>query len=246
MLAHFDYLSLAGPSMAVYWQKEKDVYSKYQFIDPLPFALFEGVPEIQRSQKPALEIVIPGTLRGEGRDYQKVRAAFEHLAPGLQRPVKLIFLGGTKGNYAQKIIRDFQAIENDFFRIQYSPKFISQKEFDRQLRRADFLILPLKKDYQLGIIREIYGTTNISGGINDMIRFGIPTLITPDYPLESELSALVRRFDSAESLADLLKEWITRETYKKIREQAPELLEAYRIEKRAAEVELALKQVLSQ
>ncbi len=227
LMASFDFLSLAAPSMSDYFVRQKQLPDHFKFIRPLPFAFFAGVPkEVEKG----IKIGITGTLRGEGRDYKKVLMAFRKMVPDLQESVELIFLGGAQSQYAKDLLKAFQEIENDYFKIRYSSGFIAQKEFDAQLRKVDFLIVPLKKSYRLGIIREVYGHTNISGGINDMIRYGIPALISPYYPLSPPLEKMSERYDSATDLALLLEEWIQEKTFLKIREKASQLLAMYRKE----------------
>ena len=240
LMASFDLLSLAAPSMGDYFTQQKQLPKHLDFIHSLPFAFFEGVP---KEEKAGIKIGITGTIRGEGRDYKKVLLAFQEMVPELQESVDLIFLGGAQSKYAKDLLKAFQEIENDFFKIRYASDFIAQKEFDKQLREVDFLILPLKKSYQLGIIREVYGHTNISGGINDMIRFGIPALISPYYPLNSRLEKMSERYDSANDLARLLDQWIKEKTFLKIREKAPQLLATYQKEILAKELEEELRTI---
>jgi len=235
LLENFDYLSLAAASMSDYFVQQKRLTDSYKFMDPLPFAFFEGIP---KKEKKSIRIGITGTVRGEGRDYEKVWKAFQKLVPELRESVDLVFLGGAKSKYAKDLLNAFQEIENDFFKIQFAPDFIAQKEFDIELRKVDFLIMPLKESYHLGPIQEIYGHTNISGGVNDMIRFGIPALISPYYPLSSELEEMSERYESVEDLTRLLKQWIEERRFQKIREKVPQLLANYQKEilaKRLAE-----------
>ncbi len=241
LLDSFDFLSWAAPSMSDYFTQQKQLPSHFDFIHPLPFAFFEGLP---KEEKKGIKIGITGTIRGEGRDYKKVLLAFREMVPELQESVELTFLGGAQSKYAKDLLKAFQEIENDFFKIRYASDFITQKEFDKQLREVDFLILPLKKSYQLGIIREVYGHTNISGGINDMIRFGIPALISPHYPLSLPLQEMSERYDSANDLALLLSKWIKGKTFLKIREKVPELLASYQKEILARRLEKELGTIL--
>ena len=245
MLKAFDYLSLAAPSMMDHFYKQqKSSFRNYQYIPPLPFAFFEGLPEARNNS--TIRIAIPGTLREEGRDYHKVLHAFQQLAPELETPVQLIFLGGAQSAYAQQLISKFQAIEQEHFKIKYTNQFIAQKDFDAQLRTIDFLILPLTKSYRLGIIREEYGHTNISGGINDMIRFGIPALISGNYPLTPALQQMTAAYDTTADLRDLLLQWLTQKDFQVIRDKAPQLLAPYRKEVVAEAMRTELEAILSQ
>ena len=247
LLANFDFLSLAAPSMVRYFSQQYPALQRqYHMIDPLPFAYFEGLPPDALEEKPTVEIAIPGTVKGEGRDYETVLAAFRQIVPDLQHPVKLHLLGRAQNTYAQKLVAAFRALEGPCFEVLAAEGIIPQRTFDEQLRKMDFLLLPLEKSYPLGGVREYYGHTNISGGLNDLLRFGIPTLITPHYPLEPALEQLCLRYTSSTDLAILLRQWIQEKSYLQLRQKAPEVLAAYRREVLGKQLDARITDLLSQ
>lgn len=244
VLSNFEYLSLASSEMYQYF---KDRYKKkYPLIDPLPFTFFEGIPPEALVEKEVVEIAIPGTVKEEGKDYEMVLAAFQRIAPELEQPVKLNLLGGAQSKYARRLVQRFQKIENDFFTLQYAPNFISQQDFDTQLRKVDFLILPIKKSYRLGIVKELYGYTNISGGINDAIRFGIPALIAASYPVEKTMNHFIRQYESTNELYQQLTTWIKEKEFIKLRENTATNLDQYSKEELAKKMAHQVKIILEQ
>ena len=248
LLQKVSYLSLASPQLLRTLQESQaDLWKQYRFLDPpLPFAFFEGIPAEVESEKEEISIVIPGTVSTEGKDYEMVLWAFRQLVPELSVKVKLTLLGQAKSRAARQLVAAFQEIQNPFFTFLYFKQVLPQRAFDAHLRSSDFLLLPLRPSYQLGIIREIYGQSNISGGINDLIRFGIPALLPVHYRRPWPLRQLTATYSTSDDFLILLKKWINQKHYTSLRHKAPESLTDYEKERLVQEVDRQLTHLLSQ
>jgi len=89
---------------------------------------------------------------------------------------------------------------------------IPHDEYENWLHVSDFLILPLKPETKNHIYKEHLGFSKISGGINDMIRHGIPALIPSYYPIDKGLEKMIEQFTS-EDLSEILLDWINEKKY---------------------------------
>ena len=222
LLKKTTYLSFTDPLIEAYMQPL--VPDFVQLLPALPFTYFTST--LPQSNTP-IQIVVPGTVSALTRDLELLFSALQKADTRLNTALTLIFLGKASGPRAKSL---FDLVQNNHFQninIQIFSSALPEQEYQKQLQLADFLLLPLKEQIQFGTTREFYGKTSISGGINDVLRFGKPTLLPAFYPLEPALQNLSGRFHNAEDLADLLLKWVNERYYLSLAEQAPVLLATF-------------------
>lgn len=193
-------------------------------LPALPVSYFERSVSVQNTP---LRILIPGTVSTFTRDYALLFDALHQADIQLTTSVKLIFLGKASGKRAKAF---FEWVENQTFQnidVQIYTELIPAQAYQTALQQADFLILPLRQQIRFGIIREYYGKTSISGGINDMLRYGKPTLLPRFYYLTPPVDALTRRFETAQELSDLCVKWVNKKEYQTIEKQAKDGLQVF-------------------
>ncbi len=83
----------------------------------------------------------------------------------------------------------------------------------------------LRQYKKIGICREEYGTSTITGGVNDIIRFGIPTLLSDSYKIETKFEVLISTFKDKYELLEKLNDWIEHSRYLEIKKTAHPKLE---------------------
>ena len=154
----------------------------------------------------------------------------------LHKQVILTLLGKPSGPYGQKIVRQFKSLQRSNLEIQTYDHFIEQEYFDEMLKQSDFLILPISRYMKVSIFKEINGFTCVSGNVNDMMRFAIPSLISDFYPLDKELKDLTQSFNSATELRRLVESWVNQNTYLEKRKNASALLSSHQLDHIAKDV----------
>jgi glycosyltransferase involved in cell wall biosynthesis len=190
-----------------------------------PFASFS--PKKQAKYQPSINeitIVIPGTVKRNGRDYALVQRSFSQIQGLISKTIHLVFLGSAQKQEAKHIIKCFQPLISNRFSLHFFDNAIPQKLYDKWLSRADFLILPFKTESRYGLTREKMGISTISGAENDMLRFGIPALVAKAYPLPDHLQELTQSFADERQLAQLLLEWIYEDRFLDYRRLGAEAL----------------------
>lgn len=195
-----------------------------RLLSALPFCYFTSISP--QSNTP-IQVVVPGTVSALTRNFELLFSALQKADAQLNTAVTLIFLGKASGPRAKPL---FDLIQNNPFQniqVQTFSEMLPEREYQKKLQLADFLLLPLQEQIQFGTTREWYGKTSISGGINDMLRFGKPTLLPNFYPLDPALESLSGRFHNAEDLADLLLKWVTERYYLSLAEQTPIFLATF-------------------
>lgn len=210
-------------------------------IIDLPSVYYSSVPA---PLNPTAQIVVPGTVSALTRDFEILFAALKLVDGKLKQPIHLIFLGNAGTSRALVLLQLMGQQDFEQIHIQTFKSTIDESAYTAQLQQADFLILPFKASIQFGIFQEWYGKTTISGGINDMLRFGKPTLLPNFYPLHPALNQLTRRYQNANELAQLLLEWVNERAYLPIAERASTELEPFSKENTSKRLMEILKRLL--
>lgn len=222
LLEKTSYSSFTDPLIEAYLQPLVPDFVK--LLPALPFTYF--TPISPQSNTP-IQIVVPGTASALTRDFELLFSALQKADAQLNTAATLIFLGKASGSRARPFFDFVQNTCLQNIQIQTFSEILPEQEYQKKLQTADFLLLPLKEQIQFGTTREWYGKTSISGGINDLLRFGKPTLLPDFYPLDPALHNLSGRFHNAEDLADLLLKWVNERYYLSLAEQAPTLLATF-------------------
>ena len=193
-------------------------------LDSLPFAYYNQ-PHPKLLSDKEITITIPCTIAAQHRDYGSVLLAIKNIKNKLTKRVQLVLLGQPKGD-GFKIITAFNTLEDENIKIISFREVIPEEEYKDWLKATDFLILPLKQYAKSHIYKEHLGYSKISGGVNDMIRFGIPALISTHYPLDLVLEKMVQRY-SSDQLADAILLWVNQGQYLKYKAEIESILSGY-------------------
>lgn len=187
----------------------------------------------QKKPKKKLRIVIPGSVSIDRKNYQPIFDALLGLnqMSSLQK-IKVTFLGLLENKQAQRDIRKFESELKSHTEIELFPTFVPQKNFDKILNKAHFLILPISEKKTAGSVHELYGHSTISGCIADMVKFGKPALIPAFYPLPDSLEEVVTRYHNKTDLTNSLQDWIF---YHSFMEKPLENFKKYKPKKKAAQ-----------
>lgn len=217
----------------------------FSILPAFPFAYFEGAASVEGKDANSITISIPGTVNYDGKDYDSVVKAFSLLSNKRKKTLKLVLLGDASADYGRKITQDLKGLFRKGLEIISFNGPVSQNKFDDIMRQTDFLILPIRPYLKLGICQERYGYSNISGGINDMIRFGLPALIPKSYPLHNGLADLSCQYKDGTELSQLLEYWIDEMGYLPLRKKADQILSEYSKEAMQRRTSVILNTVLN-
>lgn len=173
----------------------------------LPFSFWEEEALSSPPKTDLIQICIIGKVDPRNRDYDLVLEAVKKALPKLKangKKTQLCLLGRAKGAYADRIVQSFQQLENENFRFNSFKGFIPQEEFEKEVAKSNYLLIPTRAHTRFTIYQERYGYSKISGNINDLIRYHRKALIQSNYPLSEELSPLFQKYDNADDLAQQL------------------------------------------
>lgn len=203
---------------------QNSISSQDRIVPALPFSYFESNEMLEQTP---MRIVVPGTVSDFTRDYTLLFEALQKADADLSYTVEVIFLGQANGKRARVFFDLLHAQRFQNISIQTYTRQISTQEYQQILQQSDFLIFPLREQIRFGLIREYYGKTSISGGINDMLRYGKPALLPAFYPLNPTLDQLTQRYQNATELADLLVAWVNQRAYRSRAQEATSQLSIF-------------------
>ena len=151
-----------------------------------------------------ITIVIPGSVSSSRRDYEPVLSALGQCQ--LDQAMTLILAGSIEDRSGQGIIENFKKINHPLIEVKSYESEISHELYLKILSEADYLLLPIAEYKNTEIIKERYGYSSHSGAIQDITRYGTPTMIPSHYPIPDAINHLVRTYTNAEMLQSLLEE----------------------------------------
>ncbi|NET34315.1 MAG: hypothetical protein F6K19_20200 [Cyanothece sp. SIO1E1] len=185
----------------------------------LPLGLPDS-PAFTLTSDHELNICVPGTIKENGRDYGLLYAGITALLRMQCNRIRLCLLGRPQGTYGQRIQEEFLELQLRYpqMDLAFFTEEVSQETYDRELQNASFLVLPLLPRSRYDAFHEQIGFSTVTGGVNDMSRFGIPAIVPHFYPLESWRENLVERYNTEEDFCHKLFEWISERKYTMIQQ----------------------------
>lgn len=209
------------PSVKVLEYAEKQTwYSESKIVGSFPFYLFEGVQKTTVSHSHP-RIVIPGSVSSKSRDYNLVYKVLKQLE--LEEKIEIVILGKPIGKEGKEIVERIKTLASHHLEIIHFDDYLGQETYDKYLKNADYLLLPLKKTMHYAFLEELQGKTCISGNIHDMVRFATPSIIPDFYPIDGDLSVLVQPYSSATELKSLLELTSKKQLFKTFDTSKPSL-----------------------
>jgi len=221
-----NFSGIVMPSKMSYeYAKKEDMHGENKLLGSLDFAVNEYVSKPQSHD--LLQVIIPGTIGLKSRDYTPVIKALRGLQDRLDSNVQVHLLGRPQGSYGTDIINKCKALENKYLTFCFYNDFIHQDKFDQIMHSADFLILPIAEYMKFDIYKEKNGFSCVSGNINDMVKYGLPSILPSYYPLDKRLEKTVERYKDGDELQQILGKWIKHKKYNMIKVDALDVFNFY-------------------
>ena len=233
-LRQVDYLTFPDGSIHHYVQSS-GLLGGREALPPLPM-IFHSPGFHKASRTPFVQVTVTGNVDYRRKDYAALYQALQIAAPLFRRPVRLTFLGKPIGGFGGNTLRRFEELELPNFEFECHFQRVPQEKFDGTLKTTDFLLLPIASRTKRGIYPEFYGYTKISGGINDLIRYGKPALLPASYPVLEGLKAITDTYEGAPDLARKLVAWVNEGIFVEKRRRVEGAMAPFRLE--AAQKEL--------
>ena len=133
------------------------------------------------SNSDEITVVVPGAVSQQRRDYNHV---FQELREIQNSKLKVIFLGKVSGSELS-LLQKLDSEKNPNFELVYFTEKVPQSIFDEWMRKADVLWCPVQQETEFFSVKEVYGSTKMTGNIRDAIKYGKPAIFPKNYTSNS-------------------------------------------------------------
>lgn len=166
----------------------------------LPFSLYKGERSLKDSK--IIKFVVTGSINEKSRDHIGLLDSFHNLwLEGYD--FSLTILAGVRLDenrpgqaYVRKVLKRMNLIKEEGFDITFFPKWISEEDYLKEAKKADFFISPLNKDY--------YFHGELTSCIVECIRQGRPGIYPEGYLPDPNLSSSSIHYKSMGKLKGLI------------------------------------------
>jgi hypothetical protein len=175
-----------------YRQKQKRWLSRFRYWNSLvsfPFLLPQRIPPQHSTIKNNLSVVIPGSIRKNGRDYGLVIQLIEKLPSTMA--IELVFLGDAGSHFARRFLISVNKIKPQSVKIIHFDHYVPEDLFRFYMQRATFLWIPLMPHRYYGGVLEKVGFSAITGGLLDAWKYQRKCFLPQWYPIPASMKKLV-------------------------------------------------------
>lgn len=213
-LKYFDFIGVASEGMKRYAEKKY----KLSNIKVLSFYFQEFRSPVHHRDDKCVA-VIPGTFDDSSRDYGSVVELISGILPHLNKKLELILLGKYihKGSN-EKVKKALIDLQSEKFQVVFYDTNIRQEIYDDTILSSDFLLLPLKSQWVSNTIIRTADQSYVSGNLGDVMRYGIPALMTSLHPYDEDIKPYVTEYDLSEKGRKIVRDFINEMKYNRIKE----------------------------
>ena len=175
-----------------YREKQKIWLSRFRYWNSL--VSFQFLP----SQRIALQhthisnklsVVIPGSIRKNGRDYGLVIQFIKKLPSSVE--MELVFLGEATSLFARRFLILVNKIKPQSVKIIHFDHYVPEDLFRFYMQRATYLWIPLMPHRYYGGVLEKVGFSAITGGLLDTWKYQQKCFLPQWYPIPASIKKLV-------------------------------------------------------
>jgi hypothetical protein len=154
-----------------------------------PFLLPQRIPPQHSTIKNNLSVVIPGSIRKNGRDYGLVIPFIERLPSSVE--MELVFLGEATSLFARQFLISVNKIKPQSVKIIHFDHYVPEDLFRFYMQRATYLWIPLMPHRYYGGVLEKVGFSAITGGLLDTWKYQQKCFLPQWYPIPASIKKLV-------------------------------------------------------
>jgi hypothetical protein len=200
---------------------QKELQGKKTIFN-IPGAFFEpeGFKPIEYKTGEFIKIAIPGSVDTRRRNYDSVLEFLEKIkSAGLK--VSITLLGSFRKGYSELIYsKCIQQVQSNSRLHIYKEDTVSQQEFDKIMKEAHFIWMPLNKFAVVTDgVKEEYGKTISTGNTGDVIRHVKPFFAPSYFTIDPALKKSCCQYSDINEIIGKLKT-IDSAEYKRLQEDA--------------------------
>ena len=150
----------------------------------LPLKMFSDnfFNQTKGSFKSEVKLSVVGRIDYETRDIPLLINVIKKISKEvLLRPVTINFIGSGYKMVMKKLMSKLTCIENNMIAFTYNLDNVSQLEMRNILVESDIIVSPLKIDCIVGVFKEKYGQTKVTGNFSDIAISPQPVFLPVGY-----------------------------------------------------------------
>jgi hypothetical protein len=175
-----------------YREKQKIWLSRFRYWNSL--VSFQFLPSqriaLQHTHiRNKLSVVIPGSIRKNGRDYGLAIQFIEKVPSTME--MELVFLGEAASLFARQFLISVNKIKPQSVKIIHFDHYVPEDLFRFYMQRATYLWIPLMPHRYYGGVMEKVGFSSITGGLLDAWKYQRKCFLPQWYPIPARMKKLV-------------------------------------------------------
>ncbi len=185
----------------------------------IPLKYYRNITQIaSKVLKSNLTISVIGRIDYETRDIRVLTTAIQEISKhSLQREVCFKFIGTGRKNAMIELETELSALRNSMMSYEYTYENVSQDVMIDFINKSDIIISPLKINCKVGVFKETYGKTKVSGNFSDIAISPQPVFLPSKYvDNRSDKTLLSSYYDNSEELIGKLLKCINDKDYLEI------------------------------
>ena len=190
-----------------YREKQKIWLSRFRYSNSLVSFSFLPSPRCLNLQSPVrnkLSVVIPGSIRKNGRDYGLVIPFIEKLPSSVE--MELVFLGEATSHFARRFLISVNKIKPQSVKMVHFDHYVPEDLFRFYMQRATFLWIPLMPHRYYGGVMEKVGFSAITGGLLDAWKYQRKCFLPQWYPIPASMKKLVLPYHHVDEIIQHISE----------------------------------------
>jgi hypothetical protein len=185
----------------IYREKQKKWLSRFRYWNSLVSFQFLPSKRCLNQYSPVsnkLSVLIPGSIRKNGRDYGLVIQFIEKLPFTME--LELVFLGEATGLFAGRFLTSVNKIKHQNVKIIYFDRYVPEDLFRFYMQLATFLWIPLMPHRYYGGVLEKVGFSAITGGLLDAWKYQRKCFLPQWYPIPASIKKLVLPYHNVDEI----------------------------------------------
>jgi len=188
-----------------YRQKQKIWLSRFRYWKSLvsfPFLPSQRIPQQHSPRNTKLSVVIPGSIKKNGRDYGLVIQFIKKVPSTIE--MELVFLGEAASLFARRFLISVNKIKPQSVKMIHFDHYVPEDLFRFYMQRATFLWIPLMPHRYYGGVLEKVGFSAITGGLLDAWKYQRRCFLPQWYPIPASMKKLVLPYHHVDEIISQL------------------------------------------
>jgi len=223
--ANIDYISFTIENAKKYITENR-LYPANKVINPIPTSVYSQNYR-QKAKSKKVWITIPGAIDKRRRNYKLLYTTFKNISKKLKKELTLCFLGNSNSDYGNKIIRQFNTLQNNKFKTIFFRNRIPQEKFKKYMQNTNIMLTSMRIETKYKIYNEKYGLTKKAGIESDMVRYGKPAILPSAYNPTENLKPVCLFYTDAKELEKILLSIINHKLLDKLNKKSVKIFSDY-------------------